>query len=333
MRRVVRMCHPTDVRDFDTLSSRGQLSRLRDLGRRAASYYGLEPVRLTLVAQSFNTLFRLSTDDRNHFLLRVGSVLRLHPKGSAEVEAAWLDALNQDATIVFPQVLRNLDNEVTTEVSSAGLAEPRTCMLLRWVPGRALTDRLSPELVAGAGRLLGHLHHHASSWTDRPADTVPVANRVLYWEDGARFDSLHHDHRALFAEAAERAQASIDALWAAPPGRPHLLHGDLTPHNIIQTRRGLVPIDFQDLVWGFDVQDIAISMLPLQRHEPPVTLTAAFRAGYEEVRPWPQVSPETLAALFAARRLLMANLALNVRKPGLDAYIEYTAGRLVDWMH
>ncbi len=61
------------------------------------------------------------------------------------------------------------------------------------------------------------------------------------------------------ADAVVRVQETLDELWAAPPHDPHLLHGDLGWNNVLRTSAGLVPLDFQDLRWGFAAQDLAIS--------------------------------------------------------------------------
>ncbi len=49
----------------------------------------------------------------------------------------------------------------------------------------------------------------------------------------------------LFLNALARAQSVVDSLWRNPPHGPHLVHGDLTPANVIVSPlNGLVPIDF-----------------------------------------------------------------------------------------
>jgi len=56
--------------------------------------------------------------------------------------------------------------------------------------------------------------------------------------------------RTLFADALARAQSAVDSLWRSPPHPPRLVHGDLTPANVIASPpSGLVPIDFQDTTW------------------------------------------------------------------------------------
>ena len=158
--------------------------------------------------------------------------------------------------------------------------------------------------------------------------SVPVADRVLYWGVENRL----HELGPAILEAFDRATASIEELWAAPPSPPQLLHGDLTPHNVMVDGDRLIPIDFQDAVWGLDVQDLALSLLSLEQVDSSDDLRVTFRLGYESVRPWPDLSPELLATLCAARRLHQLNLSLTLRKPGLDVFVARMQGLIERWL-
>jgi Ser/Thr protein kinase RdoA (MazF antagonist) len=320
------------MRPFESLTVAGRVARVRRLGYSVVERFGLTGARLSLAGESFNTLFRVRTSGRDDCLLRVGPALRLHPAGSGEVEAAWLSALGEDTDIPIASVFRDLAGDAVTEASDPGVPEPRSCMLFSWIPGRVISGGLDNKVASDWGRLLAALHLHAETWRHPDDLNVPVANRVLYWNDEPRFEDLAPRYRSLFLEATARAQEMIDSLWASPPHRPHVLHGDFTPNNLVRTRRGLAPIDFQDLMIGFDVQDVATSLLSLQRRASTASLAQAFREGYATLRAWPENLAENREALFAARRLLMANLSLNIRKPGLDEYIDYMVTRLDAWM-
>ena len=98
------------------------------------------------------------------------------------------------------------------------------------------------------------------------------------------------------------------------------------------SRGNVTLIDFQDLIWGFEIQDVVIALRrprPVRRR---ARLWHAFRAGYEAVRPWPDADPETIEALTAARHLNILNLGLSMRKPGLETFVTRHADRVADWM-
>jgi Ser/Thr protein kinase RdoA (MazF antagonist) len=75
-------------------------------------------------------------------------------------------------------------------------------------------------------------------------------------------------------------------------------------------RGRLYPLDFEDTVWGFPVQDIAMAMQDLMmdvepaRYEP---MLAAFRSGYERLRAWPEAYEGEMDIFRAGRMLWTAN--------------------------
>ncbi len=112
------------------------------------------------------------------------------------------------------------------------------------------------------------------------------------------------------------------------------MHGDLTPANVIvPPRSGLVPIDFQDTVRGFEVQDLSITVAALRRWPDSGRLVDAFRSGYGESRPWPDASPALFESLIVARALHQMNLRLNMTGVGgLESYLASHAERVRAWM-
>jgi Ser/Thr protein kinase RdoA (MazF antagonist) len=304
---------------------------LREIALEALRHHDLVPRRVTLAAESFNSVFRV-TAASGTYALRVGSPLRVHAEGTLETEDAWLRRLG-DGGVVVPALHRDRAGDLGTDVAVPGAA-PRTCALFDWVVGRSLRARLTAPTAAALGRLAARLHADAEAWALADPPDVLVADRVLYWRLPARLTAPDVPCSGVFADALERAQAVLDELWLVPPHPPHLLHGDLTPANVIVTRDGtLVPIDFQDVVWGFDVQDLAITVAFLRRAPGGPRLVDAFGDGYAAVRPWPAAPPELWEALVAARALNQVNLTVNVHGP--DALGDYLAGhaqRLRGWL-
>jgi Ser/Thr protein kinase RdoA (MazF antagonist) len=144
----------------------------RDVARAALSHYDLTPRRLTLAAESFNTVFRV-TADSGTYALRIGSALQIHAERTLHAEAAWLDRL-QGHRLKVPVVRRTRDGQVGTMVDT------RVCGLFDWVAGRSLRTRLSGSTVAALGRLAARLHQDAEEWRPTEPIEVPAADRVLY---------------------------------------------------------------------------------------------------------------------------------------------------------
>jgi Ser/Thr protein kinase RdoA (MazF antagonist) len=229
--------------------------------------------------------------------------MRIHPDGSEAVEAEWLDALRRAGVADVQHVVRTIDGASTTRVGG------RVCMVFEWVPGGTLVDDPWPDNARAAGRLCARLHDYPLA----ERRSVFVGDHVLYFGVADRLGELD----PMFREVHRRAQRAVDRLWADPPHPPHLLHGDLGPRNFIVDGERVVAIDFQDLMWGFEVQDVAIAVDVFDV----LGLAGDFEAGYRELRAWPVRDEDEFVALIAGRRLLVLNLGLNLRRPGLDVAV------------
>jgi Ser/Thr protein kinase RdoA (MazF antagonist) len=94
----------------------------------------------------------------------------------------------------------------------------------------------------------------------------------------------------------------------------------------------LTPIDFQDLLFGFDLQDAAITLCDVRRQFADESLVDSLIDGYGVVRPWPLDDRTLEDALGAARSLNMINLGLNLRRPGLPEFVGRHAALVKQWM-
>jgi Ser/Thr protein kinase RdoA (MazF antagonist) len=311
------------------------MSEQRDLALEALRRYDVAPQKVTLAVESFNSVFRVTTASAV-YALRVGSAMQIHPEGTSAVEAAWHRMLRQQGVCV-PDVVVNMDGELATLVPE-GRAEhgSRTCVLFEWVAGRSLRTCMSGRRSAALGRLSARLQHRAAAWSPSGAEDVLLADRVLYWRlpEQLPVAASRFGFGTLFVDALARAQSVVDSLWRSPPHPPRLVHGDLTPANVIVSpRSGLVPIDFEDTVRGFEVQDLSITVAALRRRPDGGRLVDAFRSGYGECRPWPDVSPALFESLIVARALHQMNLTLNMTDiDGLESYVASHAERVRAWM-
>lgn len=308
-------------------------TRSRRRARRALALYELPPGRAVLrfVATSFNTVYCLRIDRRPVAALRVGARQRIHAEGTEEVEAAWMHALRRDGLVAPPAVISTSSGPASGRVAWPGEDAPRVCVLFDWVPGPRLATQMSAAGAGALGRVAALLHEHGSS-TGAPAPAgVLAADRTLYWHLPNRLGAVS-GHGALLSEALARADAAIAALFADPPHPPQLVHGDLSANNALVVGEELVPIDFQDLVVGLDVQDVTFSLASFARYPGAAELQAHFRRGYAAVRPFPDPGPEVAAALTAARRLQQLNLALALGGPRLPAATERLSAAVAAWM-
>ena len=110
-----------------------------------------------------------------------------------------------------------------------------------------------------------------------------------------------------------------------------ILHGDLHQWNVRNSRGRLSPIDFEDLMLGWPVQDIATTLyyFPSERY---AALRAAFQAGYTRRASWPERVPGEINSFMAARGVGLANFVLHDPNPAWQQqageFIERTEKRL-----
>jgi Ser/Thr protein kinase RdoA (MazF antagonist) len=320
------------VTAFGELTERGQRLRLRALALDALGAYDLEVARCAYVARAFNTVFRVDATSGAKYALRVSPELRIHADDCELVEAAWTRALRIEAGVATPRAVQASDSAVVVQATREGVPGARTCVLFEWVSGRRLRERMSVDGVHATGAIAAVTHEHGARYTTRQPTGALVADRVLYFRLPNRLADLGSSYGTALDEGLVRAQQALDDLWRHPPHAAHLLHGDVQPGNVMISRGRVTLIDFQDLIWGFEIQDLMTTLLALGPFEDRDALRAAFRAGYETVRPWPESDPAVVAALAAARHLNVVNYCLNMGRADLHDLMARHAEPVVEWM-
>ena len=91
-----------------------------------------------------------------------------------------------------------------------------------------------------------------------------------------------------------------------------LLHGDFHVWNVLVHRGQLAAIDFEDLMWGWPIQDIGTAFYYLFHRPDFAAVRDGFRRGYEQVSPWPEAEPGDLETFIAGRALVLANDVLQM---------------------
>jgi Ser/Thr protein kinase RdoA (MazF antagonist) len=272
---------------FDQLTERGRVRRLRQIARAALGRYGLGDAETALLAVHTNTLFLVKAPG-GPCVLRVGAPGQRAPL-EIESELRWLAALRRDTALAVPEPLPTRGGELVVTAEAPGVPGPRHCVLFRWMPGRALGERVSPALAEQMGALLARLHQHADTF--RPPAAFSSARWDTVWTfgrpaalDGAEPDPLWPpERRALVAETAARVQALLDRLYADPRGL-RFLHCDFHPGNLKRHQGDLAVLDFDDSRWAYPVQDIGVALFYFLDDPGYRELRRRFLAGYRGVR-------------------------------------------------
>jgi Ser/Thr protein kinase RdoA (MazF antagonist) len=321
---------------FASLSRRGQLGRLRRVARTALANYGLEDARLKLQRYEQNATFRVDARSRL-YLLRINRPLVQTPDTIAS-EMAWLSALRRDTDLRVPEPVAARNGSFVVVVRDSGVPEPHVCVLLRWLDGRFINQRLTPAHLWRVGALAGQLQEHAASWK-LPAEflrpRVDTLTNHAKVESSARSDALAHHGDHPTADDADRALQLVEALvstddaalfaralevvWATTrtlaknSGAFGLIHGDLHYENFLFHRGEARAIDFDDCGWGFHLYDLAVTLSELENRPRYDQLRGALLEGYAQTRPLPDDHPIHISALFVLRRMQILLWVLESR--------------------
>ena len=325
------------MKAYASLTVRGQAHRLRQLAWRALEQYTLDVVGLRLVTNDLNGIFRVDTRPGGKYILRISLPRKECQRDSVTAEMDWLAALRRDTVLSVTAPVPARDGRLFVESAAPGVPEARLCAIFSWAPGTDLARHLTVENAQKLGALCASLHQHAQNYRP-PAglrllshDRVfPFPEPVILFEDryAAWFPPAR---RRIFEQAIAAWQAAIDRLQASGESM-RLLHNDLHQWNIRIYRGKLTPIDFEDLMLGWPVQDVAISFYYIFDRPDYPELRQAFQAGYCQVSPWPERYPGEIEALIAGRGMDLVNFILQDPNPEwanrAQEFIEKTESRL-----
>jgi Ser/Thr protein kinase RdoA (MazF antagonist) len=329
------------MKHFYELTNRGRALRLRRMALQALECYDLDVERLRLLTNDMNGIFRVDTAGGQKYIVRVTLPEGGHGLEEIRSEMMWLAALRRDTGLGVPEPIATRDGALVTTVEVAGVPEARHCAVFGWVPGPDLADRLTLENVSKMGELSARLHAHAERfvppegfWIKTADSNFPFGEPVVLFDEPYR-NLFPAGRRRLFQEAVERIEATIGRLFTDRRGL-RVLHNDLHQWNVKVYRGELFALDFEDLMWGYPVQDIAITLYYWQGHERYASLREAFQRGYTRHNDWPEGVPGQIDTLMAGRALNLANFVLQDPNPEWQreapAFVERTEGRLRAWM-
>lgn len=314
---------------FDLLTDQGRARRLREVVVAALAHYRLDVARIRLLGQETNTLFRIDVGDGSKLVMRVAD-----PHGNTaanmEIEADWLEELRQSGLPV-PQPVKAADGRAVVSAGAPGVPEERACVLFTWVPGKPLGAAAGVADYTALGELSARLHQS----TERRPEPAGARqwDRVFYYPEDLdpvviavdAYAHLFTPHRcAVIGQVLAIAEPTLTRLHTV---QAQLVHGDLHPWNVHRHRGRLWALDFEDAMLASPIQDIAISLFYNRDRSDHPELAAAFRAGYEAVRAWPDEEPSVIPTVMAARTVMFMNYVANGARDA-EPFIDRATKRL-----
>lgn len=307
------------MKRLNELTQVGRGRRLRPVARALLKEYGMASPRLTQLTEASNIIYKVSDPKLGEFVLRVTAPKSCHGPEETRSEVAWLHALVEETEIGCPAPVARLDGDFVSEFDVPGERLSLCSSLFRWVPGRMLDDVLTPANVMRQGTLMARLHSHAATFAPPEAFRIRTYDSVfpyaaegfagleplVLFNDGAdapltpKQRTTYLAAHTLIAREFEKLLQSGESL--------RVIHNDLHVWNVKVDRDRLYALDFEDMMWGYPVQDIATTLYYYRWREDFETLLAAFRGGYEDVADWPESRAGQIETLIMGRALLLAN--------------------------
>jgi Ser/Thr protein kinase RdoA (MazF antagonist) len=335
--RCVTMARMTSPKPYQQLATMGRARRLRRLALNALRQYDLDVTHLRLITNSFNGIFRVDTTSGDKYVLRVTLPEGGHNPDTVQAETLWLEALANNTDLSLPRPIAAGGGRLVVEAGCDGVPEPRLCILFSWVPGTNLSNHLNPGNLSKLGRLMAQLHSHAATFQLEPVIGIPRYDRVFPFSEPIVLFDKEYRHlfppkrRKLFEQAIEWAQEAIDRLKASQQPM-QVLHGDLHQWNVRLFHGVLSPIDFEDLMWGWPVQDVGTTLFYFLDDPEYIAFREAFREGYTNHSQWPETVPGDVDAFIAARAAMLVNFVIQDPNPDWRAraveFVEKNEARL-----
>lgn len=320
------------MKPFYELRPQGRARRLRALALAALEEYPLAVAGLRFMSDGWNTVYRVDTQSGEKYVLRITRPGAYGPE-DVRSEMMWLDALHRETDLILPAPLHTRDGALFSTQQVAGVPEARHVVVFSWVPGKDLGDALTPQNYAATGELLARLHQHSAGWTPpagfaiRRNDTVFNPTDPPHLFDPAFRDRLAESLWAPLRRAAEEVEAAQKELWNRGHP-PQVIHFDLHQWNVKVHRGQVHVIDFEDLVWGYPVQDIGLIFYYIQDRPDAADLRRAFQEGYTRRLPWPETYPGEIALHTVRRGLDFANLLIDEQDPQEQEFLPVFFRRL-----
>ena len=313
---------------LQSLTLRGQVLCLRKLAAHALEQYDLEITSFHLLGWYTNLLFRVRTMQGTSYVLRLCSP-GWRTETDIHSEVLWLQAISRETDIVAPRPIPTRNGDLVIDAPLPDIPGYGRCVLMTWMPGVSLGKQLTKANLYKMGVLFARLHDYSLRFTPPPGFTQRIMDHPLardeenvLFQPGCLAGLNSHEQDTLVC-TKDRVDKAYRQLYAQPDGL-RVIHNDLWHGNIKIYRGHLYPVDFEDTIWGYPIQDIAMAMLDLMSDVTPglyEPLQAAFRRGYESLLSWPEDYEGQMDTFRAGRLLWIANYVARFESQYLKQHI------------
>ena len=233
------------------------------------------------------------------------------------IEGLLQKAVQAKKTIAVADLLSNKKGEPFTVIQDKSTVTYRVG-LFKWLPGTDFKDQETKDLFFQLGQKVAKLHQITRD-ISLPSNITPKKwDQVFYFREEeilypqSKYDPLFSkEDRDFLKDAINFLNQHLKRIHASRQSQ--LLHGDLNPWNIKLYQNQLAFFDFEDIIYGPPIQELAILLYYYENNEifDYSTVKTQVLKGYNSVENSIYFKEEDLILLRIARRINLMNFALT----------------------
>ncbi|NLM85596.1 MAG: phosphotransferase [Clostridiales bacterium] len=223
----------------------------------ALLYYNIDASAVVLLRHNENLTYRVGKD----YLLQIHKPVEgfsaeyiyegLERIPVYKAEIAFQEHLKKQGMQIRETIIENCRGERITKLCDGTLVT-----VSRWIEGESLDKiELNDELCYQIGDMLARLHRDAKGFRTLPIKSYDKHHCEYTKKRMQALEDKGLDTR--FTKIMQRACVSIGITLEEVQNEFIMLHGDLSPSNILKTSDGLVAIDFSFFGIGHPMFDLA----------------------------------------------------------------------------
>jgi len=314
--------------EFFDLPAEDQQNSLTAFATELLKDYGIHGAKVSCINFEFNATFAVESESGAKYALRINiNSTRTVENMKGEIE--WVRHLNRTSGIHTPTPIATVKDDYIVSALHADSGQTLYGVMYSWLEGEELGDEPTMEQLHEVGRAIATLHQESTDFALSADAALPAFNDFFWGTEDFLFSDksvLSDTDRALIQEAHDLIMQFTSDLYEN--SKVHIIHADMHGWNLMWGDGKLSVFDFDDCGYGFEAQDLAVTLYYLDTPEQ----DEALLNGYKSVRPLPTYSANAMKALLLQRRLLLLNYLFETKnqehKEMLPAYLEKSLERV-----
>ncbi len=270
------------------------------IAKESLKSYSIKYEELVYLGKSDNVAFQVNTIDEGlKYLIKIHtSTNSIKTKNVIESELIWLEALAKESNLVIPTPVRNLKEELITEISNINNEEKINVTLYNWVNGEVLNREPTNNETTSLALLMAALHKHTKQWNipedfKRPIyDSDNLYTSLSQLKELLNLELITSEDFAIIEESVRKISNVIESQKSSQNSWG-IIHSDLHESNYVFYNDSPRPIDFSNCGYGFYLFDIAETFMHLS-----IENRKIFIATYRNVHLLQENYIEVLEAFF-----------------------------------